>query len=75
MRNKNADYQFGNTTVRKAALYAMKQVDFHFTDDITRADFITDRQFASFMDRANDLEIKIIKDADNKEEQPPAISM
>ncbi len=76
MLDKDRPYLYDNTkSMKAAALYAMKQVDFHFTDDITRADFLTDRQFASFMDRANDLGIKTIKDADDKDEQPPAISM
>lgn len=52
MRNMDAPYQFGDITMKQAALKAMKEVDFHFTAPITREDFITDRQYNSFRKRA-----------------------
>lgn len=57
MKDENASYQFGNMTTKEAAMYAMKKVDFHFTSEITRSDFITDRQYEVFMKRANQLGI------------------
>lgn len=61
MRNMDAPYQFGDITMKQAALKAMKEVDFHFTAPITREDFITDRQYNSFRKRAEvlGLEMKI----------------
>ena len=58
MRDREAPYQFGEMTIRQAAKYAMSRVDFHFTDEITRDDFITERQYNEFMWRANDLGVK-----------------
>ncbi len=69
MRNKNADYQFGNGSIRQAAEYAMKKVDFHFTDEITRADFLTDRQYDSFMGRARDLHIELRREKESAGER------
>ncbi len=59
MQDKDAPYQFGEMTVREAAKLAMKHVDFHFYREFARADFITDRQYHSFMDRAKDLNIPV----------------
>ena len=61
MPNMDAPYQFGDITMKQAALKAMKEVDFHFTAPITREDFITDRQYNSFRKRAEvlGLEMKI----------------
>ena len=42
-----------------AAKKAMEKVDFHFTAPITRADFITDRQYQSFCKRAKCLGLKM----------------
>ena len=53
MKDINADYQVvENMTIRQAAELAMSKVDFHFTTPIEREDFITDRQYNSFMERA-----------------------
>lgn len=46
-------------TMKQAAEQAMHKVDFYFYRDFTRDDFITDRQFQSFMRRANQLGIKV----------------
>lgn len=58
MRNMDAPYQFGEMTIRQAAVKAMEKVDFHFTAPITREDFITDRQYQSFRKRAECLRLK-----------------
>lgn len=59
MMNLDAPYQFGELTVRQAALKGMQEVDFHFTAPITRADFITERQYQSFQKRAGCLGLKL----------------
>lgn len=59
MRNMDAPYQFGEMTIRQAAVKAMEKVDFHFTAPITREDFITDRQYQSFRKRADCLGLKM----------------
>ena len=59
MRNMDAPYQFGEMTIRQAAMKAMGEVDFHFTAPITREDFITDRQYQSFRKRAECLGLKM----------------
>lgn len=59
MRNMDAPYQFGEMTIRQAAVKAMEKVDFHFTAPITREDFITDRQYQSFRKRAECLGLKM----------------
>lgn len=61
MQDREAEYQFNNMTIRQAAKYAITRTDFHFTDDITREDFITDRQWKEFSWRVKDLGIKTIK--------------
>lgn len=58
MRDMDAPYQFGEMTIKQAALKAMKQVDFHFTGPITRKDFITEWQYLSFQKRARCLGLK-----------------
>lgn len=58
MQDRSAKYQFGDMTIRDAAHYAMKRIDFHFTKEVTRDDFITDRQYQEFMWRAKDLGIR-----------------
>lgn len=47
-------------TMQKAAKIAMSKVDFHFYREFTRADFITDRQYESFMRRAKQLNIPVV---------------
>lgn len=59
MRNLDAPYQFGEMTIKQAALKAMGKVDFHFTAPITREDFITERQYLSFRKRAACLGLKV----------------
>lgn len=60
MQNPDLPYQaLPGKTLRQAAKYAMSKVDFHFTELITREDFITDRQFQYFMERAKELGVKI----------------
>ncbi len=59
MRDLDAPYQFGEMTIRQAAQKAMDQVDFHFTEPITREDFITDRQYRSFQKRAQCLGLQV----------------
>lgn len=58
MQDRNAAYQFGDITIREAAHKAMKNVDFHFIEEITREDFITERQYNEFIYRAKELGIK-----------------
>lgn len=57
MQDKNALYQFGDMTIREAAKHAMQKVTFGFTAPISREDFITERQYRSFCERAEDLGI------------------
>lgn len=58
MKNEDAKYLFDSRmTMREAAHLAMKNTDFYFTDDIIRDDFLTERQYESFMKRANELKI------------------
>lgn len=60
MKNKDAEYIFDRTkTMKEAALYAMKKVDFHFYRTPERSDFLTNEQYKSFMDRVKDLNIQI----------------
>ena len=58
-----ADYQAVNgMTMAGAAQEAMKHVDFHFFREPVRADFITERQFRTFMGRAEKLGIGVSPD-------------
>ncbi|MDE6926500.1 MAG: hypothetical protein K2P59_14810 [Acetatifactor sp.] len=59
MRDMDAPYQFGEMTLKQAAQTAMKKVDFHFTEPITREDFITERQYKSFRERARCLGLEM----------------
>ena len=58
MQDRDAAYQFGDMTIREAAHKAMKNVDFHFIEEIRPEDFITVRQHNEFMYRAKELSIK-----------------
>lgn len=58
MLDRDKEYQFGSMTIREAAHRAMSRVDFHFIADITREDFITQRQHKEFMSRAKELGIE-----------------
>lgn len=60
VQDPNAKYQFGDMTIREAAKYAMTKVLFGFTTPVTREDFITERQYQSFCERANDLGISML---------------
>ena len=65
MQDKDAEYLFDkNMTMKGAAITAMKHVDFHFTDSITKEDFMNVDQYNSFKDRAEDLGIEIDKGND-----------
>ena len=58
MMNPDMPYLFDSRyTMRQAAMLAMQKVDFHFTAEIVRKDFITDRQYMCFMNRARELGI------------------
>lgn len=59
MRDMDAPYQFGEMTLKQAARTAMKEVDFHFTEPITREDFVTERQYKSFRERAKCLGLEM----------------
>ena len=59
MFDEDMEYQvFDTVTVKQAAIEAMCHVDFYFKEDITREDFITDRQYELFKHRATQLGIK-----------------
>jgi hypothetical protein len=57
MNNPDADYQFNNMTIRQAAHYAINKCGFKITQEITREDFLTDRQYKCFMSRARELKL------------------
>jgi len=61
MQNPDSDYQaLPKVSMRKAAKKAMLEVDFHFTEEIKREDFLTDRQYKVFMTRAKELGIPTV---------------
>lgn len=63
MNKPDSPYQaIPEVTMREAALDAIKHVEFHFTEAITRDDFITQRQYEVFTSRAKELQIKLDKD-------------
>jgi len=59
MNNPNADYQFRNMTIRRAAYEANKHVTISIKEPITRKDFITNRQWNCFSSRARELGISL----------------
>lgn len=59
MKDMDAPSQFGEMTLKQAAQIAVKKVDFHFMAPVTREDFITDRQYKSFMARVKSLGLKM----------------
>lgn len=60
MLDKDRPYLYNNEmTMRQAAKEAMNYVDFYFTKEFTREDFLTDRQYKSFMERAKELNIPV----------------
>lgn len=63
MQDENAEYLYDNRmTMKQAAMKAMNEVDFHFYREFTPDDFMTKRQYESFMQRAKQLGIKIQND-------------
>lgn len=68
MQNEDSDYLFNTKmSMREAAEHAMKKVDFHFYREFTREDFITERQYKTFMHRANQIGVKVIPRAESLE--------
>lgn len=59
MQDMDAPYQFGDMTLKQAAQMAMRKVDFHFTEPVTREDFITERQYKSFREKARCLGLEM----------------
>ena len=59
MGDMDAPYQFGEMTIKQAAMKAMGEVDFSFTAPIFREDFITERQYLSFKKRAACIGLKV----------------
>ena len=60
MKDKDAKYLFKmDKTMKECAIYAMKQVDFHCIAPIDRNDFLTQEQYYSFIDRANDIGLNL----------------
>lgn len=57
INNPDADYQFNDMTIRQAAHYAIDKCDFKITGEITREDFLTDRQYKCFISRAKELKL------------------
>ena len=60
MQGRNKIYQFRNIPMCDAAKYAIKRVEFYFTEPIVRSDFMTDRQYKEFMYRAKELGIQTL---------------
>ena len=59
MDNPDNDYLYDKSmTMRQAAHIAMEKTDFHFTNKISEADFMTAKQYESFMKRSDELGIK-----------------
>lgn len=55
MKDPDAVYQVTGKTMRQSAKEALTKCDFKFTETFQRNDFITERQYDSFMWRAKDL--------------------
>lgn len=55
MADREARYQCTGGSIRSAAKLAMSQIDFAFTGTFSRNDFLTNRQWTSFKERAEDL--------------------
>ena len=63
MQDPSALYLYDRSmTMQQAARLAMTKVDFHFTQEITRDDFMDDAQFMSFTGRAKELGIEVHKE-------------
>ena len=59
MNDPSYGSHFRDSTLKQNALYAMKQVDFHFTAPITRDLFITERHYKSFISKADELGVQV----------------
>lgn len=57
MKNPNASYQFGGMSIRDAAHYAIKRTKIEVMRAFEKSDFLTERQYKSFMSRAKELGI------------------
>lgn len=55
MNNKDEKYLVTGGSLRDAAMTAMSKIDFKFTNTFTKDDFLTERQWLSFRDRAKEL--------------------
>lgn len=67
MQDKNAEYLYDNRmTMREAAEIALRKVDFHFYRGFTREDFLTERQYKSFTERASELGISVIPEGSSR---------
>lgn len=63
MQNEDFKSHFGDKSLKDNALNAMKHCDFHFTNEITRDLFVTQRHYDCFMWRAEQLGIRLKKDS------------
>ena len=60
MQDDDAEYLYDSSmTMKQAAMKAMDKVDFHFYREFTPEDFLTKRQYDSFMRRAKQLGIEV----------------
>lgn len=70
MQDENAGYLYDDSmTMKEAAMKAMKEVDFHFYRTPVREDFITERQYKTFLHRSKELGIKVIPKEQTIEEE------
>lgn len=61
MQDEDAGYLYDDSmTMKQAAMKAMKEVDFHFYRTPVREDFITDRQYNTFLHRAEQIGVRVI---------------
>lgn len=61
MKDPDRGYLFDDSkSMRDWAKYAMKKVDFHFYREFTREDFLTDRQYECFTQRAKEIGVRVI---------------
>jgi hypothetical protein len=58
MQDESYPSHFGDKTLKENAMFAIKHCDFHFTGDITKDLFVTERQYDCFMHRAEQLGIE-----------------
>ena len=61
MQDENYKSHFGDKSLKENALNAMRHCDFHFTKDITKDLFVTQRQYDCFMHRAEQLGVETKK--------------